>query len=436
MKNTGQILYKKAKKIIPGGNQLLSKRPEMHQPKNWPRYFTKSSGIKIWDLNNRCYKDFSIMSVGQCPLGYANKKINLKVKKIIDLGNTSTLNSFEEVQLAKKLTKIHKGLDMVRFAKTGGEANTIAVRIARAFKNRSIVVASGYFGWQDWYLSANLKDPKSLNQLLIKGLKPNGIPKELTGTTIAVNNGDIKKLKEIFKKKGSKIATLILEVQRYDKPKIKFIKEARRLCTKYKSVLIFDEISSGFRINLGGIYLNYNLKPDMVVLGKGLGNGFPISAVIGKKKFMQSAQSTFISSSYWTDRIGFVAGNTLIDEFKRNNTARYLKNIGQYFRFKFDKIIKKNNFGINLSGILSVPIINFNYGKNNLLVKTVFIQKMLEKGFITSNVIYLSASHKRKDIDQYIKYAEGIFLEIEQNKNHLKKILKGKICHSGFQRIT
>tara|TARA_X000001036_G_scaffold439845_1_gene492639 strand:- start:7476 stop:8786 length:1311 start_codon:yes stop_codon:yes gene_type:complete len=436
MKTSGQTLYSKAKKIIPGGNQLLSKRPEMFHPKNWPSYFMKSSGIKIWDLDKNCYKDFSIMSVGQCPLGYANKKINNKIKKIIDLGNTSTLNSFEEVQLAKKLAKIHKGLDMVRFAKTGGEANSIAIRIARAFKNRSIVVASGYFGWQDWYLSANLKDPKSLNQLLIKGLKTNGIPKELAGTTIAVNNGDVEKLKKTFKKNGSKIAAIILEVQRNDKPNLKFIKEARKLCTKHKSVLIFDEISSGFRINLGGIYLNYKLKPDMVVLGKGLGNGFPISAVIGKKKFMQHAQTTFMSSSYWTDRIGFVAGNALIDEFKKNNVATYLKNIGKYFRLKFEKMRKRNGFKIFLGGVLSVPVINFNYGNKELLIKTIFIQKMLNRGFLTSNVIYLSQAHKKKDINEYIKCFEEVFIEINKNKKNLKKILDGKACHSGFQRIS
>lgn len=433
----GKNLYKIAKKIIPGGTQLLSKRPEMFHTVSWPNYFKKSKGIKIWDLNNNCFRDFSIMSVGQCPLGYSNKIVNRKVKKAIDNGSTSTLNSFEEVELALKLKKLHPGMEMVRYSKTGGEANTIAIRIARAYNNRSKIIASGYFGWHDWYMSANIKNKKNLNKLLLKGLSPSGVPKELAGTTLTLNYGDIKTLKKLFSKNKKSISCVILEVQKNFKPDLHFLKTARKLCTKNNSVLIFDEISSGFRVNSGGIYLKYNLQPDLVTLGKALGNGFPISAIMGKKKIMQSAQKTFISSSYWTDRIGYVAANATIDEFKKKSIAKYLTDIGTYFRSEFNKIITKLNLKISIEGLISVPRINFNYGKNSQVIKTIFTQKMLENKFLASNLIYLTSAHSKKDIDDYLKVVEKIFKEMKKiGIKNFKNRLKGNVSHSGFQRLN
>ena len=256
----------------------------MFLPNLWPSYYKRSKDIKIWDLNNRCYEDFSIMSIGQCSLGYSNKEVNKAVTRAIKFGSTSTLNSEEEVELANKLVQIHKGMEMVRFGKTGGEACAIAVRIARAFTGRSKIIASGYFGWHDWYLASNLKNKKSLDNLLLPGLDTAGVPKELRGTTMALKYGDIKNLKKLFYKHGKSIAGIIVEVQRSREPNLEFLKLARKLCNKYKSVLIFDEVSSGFRINLGALYLNYNLKPDIVTLGKALGNGFSYFRSYGKKE--------------------------------------------------------------------------------------------------------------------------------------------------------
>ena len=436
-KNLGSKLYKLAKKIIPGGTQLLSKRPEMFHTKVWPSYYTKCKGIKVWDMNNVCYKDFSIMSVGQCPLGYANTAINKKIISAITNGSTSTLNSYEEVELAKKLCEMHPGMKMARFSKTGGEANTIAIRIARAYNNRSKIIASGYFGWHDWYMSANLNNKKNLNKLLLKGLSPIGVPKELTGTTLALNYGDIDKLREYFKKNKNQIAALIVEVQKNKKPNLKFLKEAKKLCKKNNSILIFDEISSGFRINLGGIYLKYNLKPDMVTLGKALGNGYPISAVIGKEDVMQSAQKTFISSSYWTDRIGYVAAIATIKELKEKKVHKYLINIGKYFKKEFNKIIKDLNLKISIDGIISVPRINFHYGKDSQAIKTVFTQKMLKKKFLASNLIYLTNSHSKRDIDEYMKNVKKIFSEMKKiGIEKFKLSLDGKISHTGFERLN
>ena len=440
MSKKGKNLYIKAKKIIPGGNQLLSKRPEMFLPKLWPSYYKRSKDIKIWDLNNRCYEDFSIMSIGQCSLGYSNKEVNKAVTRAIKFGSTSTLNSEEEVELANKLVQIHKGMEMVRFGKTGGEACAIAVRIARAFTGRSKIIASGYFGWHDWYLASNLKNKKSLDNLLLPGLDTAGVPKELRGTTMALKYGDIKNLKKLFYKHGKSIAGIIVEVQRSREPNLEFLKLARKLCNKYKSVLIFDEVSSGFRINLGALYLNYNLKPDIVTLGKALGNGFPISAVMGKKNVMESAQGTFISSSYWTERTGFVAGLETLRQFKKKNVGEYLKNIGNYFDKNFKSLSSDLNLNFENNGLISVPIISFNSRSKSLdlQIKTFLTQEMLKRGYIFSNAIYLSYKHNKKNIDRFFDNFYEILKKNHKNfsPEFFKKKLDGPVCHSGFKRLT
>ena len=424
MQSLGKKLYKKAKKIIPGGNQLLSKRPEMFLPDQWPSYYKKASGIEIWDLNNKRFKDFSIMSIGQCSLGYANKKIDQAVIKAIKNGSTSTLNSYEEVNLADKLLNIHKGLDMVRFAKTGGEACSIAVRIARAATGRSKIIASGYFGWQDWYLAANLANKTNLDKLLLPGLESLGVPKELSGTTLTVLNGDKERLEDLFNENND-IAGVIVEVQRNRKPNLEFLKLARKLCDKNKSVLIFDEVSSGFRLRVGGLYKNYNLKPDILTLGKALGNGYPISAILGKKEVMENAQKSFISSSYWTERLGYVAGLATIEEYQRVKADKYLIKIGRYFDKKFLQLTKELKLPFENNGLISVPIISFNSGNQDmdLKIKTFLTQEMLKKGYIFSNVIYLSINHNKKYIDKFFYDLHSI-LRKDYNRFSSKFFLK------------
>ena len=183
-KGKGAALWEKAKRLIPGGNQLLSKRSEMFLPGLWPAYYAKAKGIEVTDLDGRTYLDFSIMGIGACALGYANKKVNAVVKRAVDNGSLTTLNAPEEVELAELLLKLHPWAKKVRYARTGGEAMAIAVRIARAHSGRSKIAFSGYHGWSDWYLATNLEDAKGLNEHLLSGLEPAGVPSELRGTVL------------------------------------------------------------------------------------------------------------------------------------------------------------------------------------------------------------------------------------------------------------
>ena len=298
----GQELYTKAKTLIPGGTMLLSKRPEMFLPDNWPAYYSKSKGCEVWDLDGNKYIDMSIMGIGTNTLGYGHSDVDKAVLDVVAKGNMTTLNCPEEVYLAEKLVEINPWADMVRFARSGGEANSIAIRIARAASGKDKVAICGYHGWHDWYLSTNLKRSDGLDTHLLPGLEPAGVPQALNGTTLPFTYNNFEELKNIVEKND--VGVIKMEVMRNVEPKDNFLQKVRDLATAKGIVLIFDECTSGFRQTFGGLYLQYEVEPDVTIFGKTLGNGYAITAVVGRKEIMEAAQKTFISSTFWTERIG------------------------------------------------------------------------------------------------------------------------------------
>ena len=431
-----QDLYIKAKKIIPGGTQLLSKRPEMFLPNLWPSYYKKSKGCEVWDLDNNHYYDIGIMGIGTCVLGYANDIVNAAVKDSIDNGSMSTLNAPEEVKLAEKMLEIHPWSTQVRFAKTGGEAVTVALRIARAHTKKTKIAFCGYHGWHDWYLSANLNDKDGVENHLLPGLSSDGIPKELKNTAFPFNYGNYKEFNDVVRSCGDELGVVIMEVQRYKNLDLDFLKHIRKITEDLGIVLIFDEISSGFRVNIGGMHLLHGIDPDIAVFGKALGNGFPISAILGNAAVMSSAQGTFISSSYWTERTGYVAALKTIEFYKEKNVIEIIANLGMFFRKGLADIFDKTKLNISISGGLDSVVIMDIQEKNPLLLKTIFIQEMLDRGFLVSNLIYVSYAHTQDIIEKYLENALEVFQLIANNKNNLEKLLKSEISHGGFQRLN
>ena len=323
----GIELWKKAKRIIPGGTQLLSKRSEQFLPEQWPSYYKKAKGVEIWDLDGNKYIDMAYMGIGACILGYADEDVNIAVKRAIDEGSMSTLNSPEEVELTELLLNLHPWAEMVRIARTGGEAMAIAVRIARAYTKKDKIAFCGYHGWHDWYLSANLADDKSLDGHLLPGLEPLGVPRCLKGTSIPFNYNKIQELKEIISK-NKDIGVIVIEPLRHHYPEDNFLGKVREIANEIKAVLVFDEITSGWRMNVGGVHQLYNVEPDIAVYGKGISNGFPMAAIIGKGKIMDMAQRSFISSTYWTERIGPAAALATINKLRKNDVPSHLIKIG------------------------------------------------------------------------------------------------------------
>ena len=435
--NTGVKLWNQAKKIIPGGNQLLSKRSEMFLPEGWPAYYQKAAGAQIWDLDGRRYIDMSIMGMGTCVLGYSHPAVDGAVVRAIRAGGMSTLNCPEEVELARKLIALHPWAQMVRFARTGGEACAIAVRIARAALRKDKVAFCGYHGWSDWYLAANLADPENLNQQLLPGLEPLGVPQALGKTALPFTYGNLPQLQELLDQNKNEVGAIIMEVQRHKELDLEFLKNVRALADKIGAVLIFDEVTSGFRLRAGGMHVLYHLKPDMVVLGKAMGNGFPIAAVVGKEFVMKAAQDTFISSTFWSERVGFSAALEVIRQFAAKDVAEHLVATGNRIRTNLEKIFSSQKIQIKVVG-MSPALCLIIQEPDPLVVKTVFTQEMLSRGFLAGGLIYVSLAHTPKIVDRYLKAAQEVFglMAAAISRRRLNKMLKGPVCHGGFKRLN
>lgn len=431
-----QKLWKRAKSLIPGGNMILSKRPELFHPTLWPAYFNKAKGCEVWDLDGKKYLDISLMGVGSNILGYANTEVDNAVKSAISKSNLSSLNCPEEVELCERLVSMHPWSDMARLARTGGEASAIAVRIARAASGKNKVAFCGYHGWHDWYLSANLKGTNSLKPHLMPGLDPAGVPKNLKNTAIPFNYNKFEELEKIVREHD--IGTIKMEVSRNQKPEDNFLKKVRRLCDQKNIILIFDECSSGFRQSFGGLHKIYGVNPDMAWFGKALGNGFGITAIIGKKEIMEHAQDTFISSTFWSERSGPVAANKTLDIMERTKSWKIITGIGNEVQKKWELLGKKHNLNIQINGIPALS--TFSIVSNDWLkYKTFITQEMLKKGFLATNAIFVSVKHNKKILKIYFEILDQLFFQIsefESGKKSVDEKLKGVICHSGFKRLN
>ena len=433
--NSGINLYNHAKSLIPGGNMLLSKRPEMFLPDFWPSYFSHAKGCEVWDLDNNKYIDICVMGIGTNSLGYGYEKVDEAVKNVINKGNKTPLNCPEEVELAEKLVDMHPWANMVRFARSGGEANSISIRIARAASGRDKVAICGYHGWHDWYLSSNLGDQKSLDGHLLPGLDPNGVPRNLKNTVFPFSYNNYEELLDICT--NNDIGAIKMEVQRNEPPKDDFLKKVRSLASEKDIVLIFDECTSGFRETYGGLHKKYQVDPDIAIFGKALGNGYAITSIIGRSEVMEAAQSTFISSTFWTERIGPAAAIATLKSMEQLLSWEEITSSGNFLREQWRLLAKKYDIKLSLSGIPAISGFNIN-SEFSLEYKTLITQQMLKKGYLASNLVYLSTAHSRKVIEKYITEMEEIFSLIKECEmgRDVYELLEGPVCHSGFKRLN
>jgi len=433
--NSGTQLWARAKKLIPGGSMLLSKRSEMYLPQGWPAYFSRTQGCSIWDLDGREYKDLSLMGIGTNILGYSRPEVDAAVHETVNKGNLSTLNAPEEVYLAEKLIELHPWADMVRYARSGGEACAIAVRIARAASGKDKVAFCGYHGWHDWYLAANLSDDDSLTGHLLPGLEPNGVPKALTGTSIPFQFNDLDQITAIMEA-DDQIGVIYMEVQRSDPPAPGFLEGVRALATKHNAVLIFDECTSGFRRAMGGMHVHYNVEPDLATFGKTLGNGYAITAVIGRASVMEAAQTSFISSTFWTERIGPTAALATLDVMEKENATTRVHEIGTKVQSAWEKLGADAGLTVTTGGLPALA--NFTItGLDPLAVKTYITTRMLDFGYLASNSLYASIVHTDEVLDAYYNCLSIVFAELAAiDDTQLAAALPFGTAQSGFRRLT
>lgn len=436
--NKTQELYKMAKKIIPGGTQLLSKRPEMYLPEIWPAYYSKAKGCEVWDLDGNHYYDTCIMGVGSNVLGYAYDEVDTAAKEAIDNGGMCTLNAPEEVKLAEQLIKLHPWASMVRYAKTGGEAMAIAVRIARAFTKKDKVLVCGYHGWHDWYLSANLVKGDPLAGVHLKGLEPLGVPKGLAGTNLIFHYNNIIEFRNLIAEHVDNIAAVVMEPIRNDYPDNGFLEEIREIAIKNNIVLIFDEITAGFRLCAGGSHLKLNIEPDIAVFAKAMTNGYPLAAILGKENVMTTAQDTFISSTFWTERVAFAATLKAIECYQKNKVEDHLEVIGKKIQKQWKKVADQKNIKIHILGIYALCHFEF-VSDDALYYKTYFTQEMLKRGFLAATAFYVSYAHTEEILNKYFKAFEEVMQkisDINQSNKNVKLYLEGNVCQAGFERLN
>lgn len=432
---TGQKLWKRAKNVIPGGNMLISKRAEQFLPFHWPAYYSRAQGCRLWDLDDNEFIDMSIMGIGTNILGYGNLEVDEAVRVAVAAGNMSTFNCPEEVYLAERLVDIHPWADMVKLARTGGEANSMAIRIARAASGREKVAICGYHGWHDWYLAANIGETSNLDGHLMPGLEPIGVPRHLRGSVLPFTYNNISELEAILE--NDDVGVIKMEVSRNMEPAPGFLQRVRELATEKDIVLVFDECTSGFRSSFGGLHKVYGVDPDMAIFAKALGNGYAISAVVGSREVMNAAQSTFISSTFWTERIGPTAALKTLEVMERTRSWEKITSTGLEISRRWKQLAEKHKLEISITGLPALT--GFTIASDDWLkYKTLITQEMLKKGFLAANSVYVCTEHSPDIVDEYFEHLDPVFetiSECEEGKS-IDALLEGPICHSGFKRLN
>jgi len=434
---TGQRLYARAKQILPGGAQLLGKRAEMYLPDLWPAYYSKASGCEVWDLDGRRYLDFTMVGIGSSTLGYADPDVEKAVIAAVQAGPMCTLNAPEEVALAELLLEIHPWAEMVGYARSGGEIMSKAVRIARAATGRDEIAFCGYHGWHDWYLSVNLNGGDGLQGHLLPGLEPRGVPAGLANTTYPFAYGNLDALRKIVVERGNKLAAIVMEPVRGAGHIPGFLEGAREIANQIGAVLLFDEITSGFRMNTGGAHLIYGVQPDLATYAKAMSNGFAMSAVVGRKSVMESAQKSFISSAYFTERVGPAAALAATTKHRRIDAGKTLTAIGTRVQDGWKKAAERAGLPLTVTGIPALASFGFNDPDAPALT-TLFIQEMLTRGFLTSDRFYPTVRHEDAHVSAYLDAVDTVFghLAEARKKGDVRQRLAGPVKHTGFARLA
>lgn len=406
--NSGQDMWKRAVRAIPGGNGLLSKRPDRYAPDIWPSYYRDSSGVSVTDLDGNVYTDMAQMGIGSAILGYAHPELTEAVCKVAGQGVNCTLNCPEEVELAERLLELNPFAGGVKFARTGGEAMSVAVRIARAASGKDKVAFSGYHGWSDWYLATNLRGDEGLADHLLPGLEPKGVPSGLRNTAVPFLYNDVEDFERVLDEHDD-IGVICVEGARYDFPTQEFLDAMTKAAKARGIVIVSDEITSGWRMTDGGVYKLNGFEPDIVVYAKAMGGGYAIAAVVGTESVMDSAQDTFISSTMWTERVGFAAGLKTIDILTRDKGWEHLIAMGDRIGKGWEELGERHGFALTVTDYKPLITFKLGYGESNNELVTLYVQEMLKRGYLGAPSVYLSLAHTEDVIDTYLETADEVF---------------------------
>ncbi len=428
--------YLRARQLIPGVTQLISRRPTRAALGVSPIYAERAKGCRIWDIDGNEFVDW-MCAVGPIILGYADEVVDNAVKEQIDKGSLYSIGHEASVELAEELVDMIPSAEMVRYTKGGGEACTVAVRIARGVTGRDRVLFCGYHGWHDWYQAANLGSEK-LGGHLFAGIEPTGVPRGLEGTVIPFEYGNLNMLEDMLKQHEGQLACIIMEAMRTDLPPEGYLEGVRDLATRYGVILIFDEVSSGFRLALGGAQEYTGVTPDMSVFAKAISNGYPMGAVVGKREIMEPASRMFVSSTYWDDSIGIVAALTTLRELKRRNAVAHLQKIGASLQERLNRAAQDVGLDAECVGVSARPDLRFHIedAETAKKVSTLFIQENARRGVIMGG--FLNCAHDEAALDHTETALKESFAVIQDGleNDRLDDLLECEIQEDLFKRMV
>lgn len=432
-------LYRRALQLIPGATQLVSRRPTRFANGVSPAYAARAQGARFWDVDGNEYIDW-VSGIGAIILGYCDPVVDAAVHEQIACGTMYSINHELELELAEELIQSIPSAEMVRYAKTGGEACAMAIRIARGVTGRDLVLFCGYHGWHDWYLAANLGVDGNLNSHLFPGIEPIGVPRNLAGTAIPFAYGDLDNLSQLLDQHRNQVAAVIMEPLRSELPPEGYLAAVARRCRDSGAVLIFDEVSTGFRLSSGGAQKYLGVIPDMAVFAKSISNGYPMAAVVGKREVMEPAGRMFISSTYWSDTIGLRAALTTLREIQRRDVPTCLWNFGTDLMNRLNRVAAESGLSVRCSGLSVHPHLHFDTDDAALRSKlaTLYIQEMAKRGCHGYASFYLNAAQGPAELEQTANAARDVFSLIRSGleKNNIDSLLECDLTQDAFRRLV
>jgi glutamate-1-semialdehyde aminotransferase len=415
MKRSNEFL-KRAQKVIPALSQTFSKAPYSLVDGVYPTYLSHGKGSHVFDVDGNKYIDY-ILGLGPITLGYSYPRVNNAIIKQLKKGNTFSLPHFLEVEVSELISSVIPGAEMVRFAKTGSDAGTGAVRAARAITKRDNIAYYGGGGvWHDWFTVMTSRNE--------------GIPKQLKKMIRKFEYNNIDSLKILFEDWHGEIAAIYMEPMLTEYPKKKFLQNVKKIAKKYGTVLIFDEVITGFRFSLGGAQELLKTQADLVVHGKGIANGMPLAAITGKYQYMEKFNDVFYSSTYFGETSSLVAAREVINEMQEKPVIEQSWKLGEKIMNEFNRISDEIEIKIKMEGlpVRSLIVCRDENDNESSLLKSLFYQETLKRGVLFgSGYVFLSYSHSLNDIKKTLKASREAMIVVKKaiKNNSVKSSLKG-----------
>lgn len=417
-------LLERELKVSPLAAQTYSKSYRYFSKGYAPSYMDHGDGCRMYDVDGNEFIDF-MCALGPITIGYNDPTVNDAVIKQVNKFASASLQSELEVELAEKICEIIPCAEMVRFVKNGGDATTAAVRLARAFTGRDIVLMSGYHGMHDWSVGASANNK--------------GVPVAVRNLTKNFVYNDLEDLEK--KLQEFEVAAVILEPIQSNGPKEGYLEGVKELAHKYGAILIFDEVVSGFHYALGGAQELFGVSPDLVSFGKGMGNGYPISAVAGRRDLLeQISEGVFISTTFGGDSIAMAASLATLKLLEKPGYYEHINKIGTMLLNGIQEKIDKYQLAevVSVSGMPAHGGVAFDgHGSLSYLdIQSIYSQEMLKKGIYVFAIYFLNQHHTEKEVQQYLDATDAAFAQIKKaiEQDSLDGILFGGKVNPVFKR--